>query len=115
MHEHPFPPHRPWRRGLPFLLLLLAALLVMGLAVHLLWNALMPSILGVRPLHYGQALGLLILTRLLVGGWSRGPLPLLHRRHRPFQRWDRMGPEERERFRQGLRHRGHGAPPHEHP
>ena len=39
-----------------------------------LWNALLPQILGVTTITFWQALGLLILSRILFGGWGgRGP------------------------------------------
>jgi len=39
--------------------------------VMLLWNALIPSIIGWSAINYWQAGGLLILLRLLVGGFGR--------------------------------------------
>jgi len=45
--------------------LLLGALLVM-----VLWNAIVPELFGGPPLGYWQALGLLALSRLLIGGVS---------------------------------------------
>lgn len=95
---------RPW---LGFAVFLLLGLLVMGLLVMGLWNALMPAVFGLHPLHFGQAVGLLILTRILVGfPFRHGGRHFHHRRHM-IQRWENMSPEERERFRQGLRHRPH--------
>ena len=50
-----------------------------GYAVMLLWNGVLPDLLGVRTIGYWQAVGLLVLCRLLVGG--------LHpfRRNRPHR------------------------------
>ena len=84
-----------------------------GETVKLLWNWLTPSLFGWRAITFWQALGLLALCRILVGGFG------LHggSRHRMrgrmadrmadrvAERWDRMTPEERERFRQRLRER----------
>ncbi len=42
-------------------------LLVFSALVQLLWNWLMPEIFGLKPVTYLQALGLLVLTRLLFG------------------------------------------------
>ena len=39
-----------------------------GLLVMLLWNALLPSIIGVGSVSYLQSLGIIILSRLLFGG-----------------------------------------------
>lgn len=45
----------------------LAFVLVFGLFVQLLWNWLMPAIFGLRPITYLQAIGLLLLIRVLFG------------------------------------------------
>ena len=84
-----------------------------------LWNWLMPAVFGLRTITWLQALGLLLLGKLLFGGfhkhggcgcrgrgWKRGMQ----------ERWAQMSPEERERFRAGMRGRwgcgfDPGAPP----
>lgn len=69
-----------------------------GVIVRELWNWLLPTLFGLPPVTFWQALGVLMLSRILFGGWgSSGG-------HRS-RRWDRMTPEERERFRQGMRAR----------
>jgi hypothetical protein len=77
-------------------LLVLAGIAVLGLVVMLLWNWIVPVVfVGGRAIGYLQALGLLVLSRILFGGF-RG-----HggwRGHRHWRRWERMTPEERERF-----------------
>ena len=78
---------------------------VLGFVVMGLWNALLPPILGLRAIHFWQALGLLVLSRILFGGFHHRHGPSLRRRHRMIQRWESMSPEERERFRQGVRGR----------
>ena len=85
----------------------LAALAValLGWVVMSLWNLLIPGLFGLHPLHFWQALGLLILCRLLFGGFHRGHGRGFHRRHHMMQRWETMTPEEREKFRQGIRGR----------
>ncbi len=87
----------------------LAAALV-GFVMMSLWNWLMPDLFGLRPIGFWQALGLLVLARLLFGrvrgGWG-GPMRW---RHRMRERWNQMTPEERERFREGLRGCGRPGP-----
>jgi Ca2+/H+ antiporter, TMEM165/GDT1 family len=86
-----------------------------GEVVRLLWNWLLPPLFGLREITFWQALGLLALSRILVGGFGmRGGS---HSRSamrsrmadrmadRVADRWDRMSPEERDRFRQRLRER----------
>ncbi len=74
------------------------ALAALSWIVMLLWNALLPSLFGVRPLHYLQAAGLLVLSRVLLGGLRGHHGPWRHRGWR--ERWDSLTPEERERLRE---------------
>ena len=83
------------------------AFIAFGVVVMLLWNALMPRIFGLPELDYLQAVGLLILTRILFGGMEGG----LRMRHgagggeRLFghgnklrEKWMNMSDEERKEF-----------------
>lgn len=73
--------------------------------IMLLWNWLMPAIFGLNPLTYWQTLGLLVLAKILFGfgfGGGGGESPKFMRR-RLLERYEKMTPEEREKFRQGLR------------
>jgi hypothetical protein len=58
-----------------------------------------------------KAIGLLALCRILFGGFGFGGGPRSHARRRMAERWERMTPEEREAFRQGLHGRGGSAAP----
>jgi hypothetical protein len=85
------------------------------LVMHL-WNWLLPTLFGWRQITFWQAVGLLALCRILFGGWSShgGPRPNMRRRidQRMDERWEKMTPEEREKFRQSWRSRCVGfAPP----
>jgi hypothetical protein len=76
-----------------------------GEVVMHLWNWLLPALFGIRQINFWQAVGLLALCRILFGhhGWrGRGPSKL---GRRMSERWQRMTPEEREKFRQGMRGR----------
>jgi hypothetical protein len=44
-----------------------------GLAVMLIWNAILPAVLGVTVITYWQAIGILVLSRILFGGFRGGP------------------------------------------
>lgn len=62
--------------------------LVFGLLVKALWNWLMPALFGLGTITYWQAFGIVILAKLLFGGF--GPHGRNHREpfHRKFQdRW----------------------------
>lgn len=54
------------------LLLALTLALVFGVAVMLLWNGIMPDILGTPRITYWQGVGLLLLARILAGGIGHG-------------------------------------------
>ncbi|HUK13659.1 MAG TPA: hypothetical protein VLW17_10210 [Thermoanaerobaculaceae bacterium] len=97
-------------RVVKFVVIGVLAVAVFGLLITLLWNWLTPSLFGWHTIGFWQALGLFLLARLLVGGFRGGP-PRSPRswRRRVIERWEKMTPEERERFRQGLRE--HWCPP----
>lgn len=73
--------------------------------VMLLWNWLMPAIFGLGLINFWQSLGLLVLSRLLFGGFGK-----FHRRHKfghhhryhhhnpLFDKWAGMNDEERREF-----------------
>jgi hypothetical protein len=70
-----------------------------------LWNWLLPPLFGWRQISFWQALGILVLCRILFGGhgWHGSGRPNYRRRMQ--ERWERMTPEERERLRQSWRGR----------
>jgi hypothetical protein len=82
----------------------LAAMALFGFIVMYLWNWLVPAVFGGHPVTFWQGLGLLILSRILVGGLGG------HNdngyRHSKMDRWEQLTPEEREKFRQKLREAG---------
>jgi hypothetical protein len=77
---------------------------VAGLVVMLLWNSVMPALFALPMIRFWQAVGLLLLSRILFGG-LRGHGRIRHwgLRRRMMQRWAKMTPEEREKFRQTMR------------
>jgi hypothetical protein len=81
-------------------LLALVAIAVLGWIVMTLWNWVIPAVfVGGRAIDYFHALGLLVLSRILFGGF-RGRSGW-HGRG-PWRRWERMTPEERENFLKGV-------------
>ena len=80
-----------------------------GEVVLQLWNWLLPPLFGWRQITFWQALGLLALCRILFGGsgWRGAVRSNIRRRmsERMAERCEHMTPEERERFRQGMRGR----------
>ena len=92
-------------RRLKFVLFAAAALVVFGFVVMSLWNWLMPSLFGFRFINFWQALGLLLLSRILFGGFRGRPGAHMYWRRHMMERWEQMTPEEREKFREGMRRR----------
>lgn len=87
------------RRPFFFPLLFIPLVFLGGLVVMLLWNAILPALLHVSVIEYWQALGLLVLARILFGGHHHCGPPFA--RHR----WEKLSPEERENMRSHWRSR----------
>lgn len=103
------------RRGLRFFAFALLFTAAAGFVVMSLWNTLLPTILGVAAITFWQALGLLVLSRILFGGFrggswgSYGGIRQGYWRQRMAERWEKMSPEQREQMRQKWGNRcGHG-------
>jgi hypothetical protein len=92
----------------------MAALFVtlLGLIVMRLWNWLTPALFGWHVITFWQALGVLILSKILFGGFRGRPGPPFFWRRRMMERWAKMTPEEREKWRESMRGRcgSFGAP-----
>lgn len=100
---------RPWwiaKIGKGIIIAAVAAT-VLGFAVMLLWNALIPDLFHGPVLTFWEAVGLLVLSHLLFRGWG-GP-----RFHHHRDRWKRrfeeklasMTPEEQEKFKEDWKRR----------
>ena len=82
---------------------------LVGFVVMLLWNAILPDILNAKPLNIWQAIGLLILSKILFGGmrWGGrgkggyGP----SKRKQWKEKWMNMTPEEREAMKEKWKNR----------
>ncbi|MBO9634425.1 MAG: hypothetical protein J7578_15025 [Chitinophagaceae bacterium] len=76
-----------------------------------LWNAILPAVLGVKAITFWQALGIIILSKILFGGFGGGgggPWKGRARarwRENLAKKWDNMSPEEREKFKSSLQER----------
>jgi hypothetical protein len=83
-----------------FFVLAVLGIAALGAVVMALWNWLIPALfVGGREIDYVQAMGVLLLSKILFGGW---------RGHAGHGRWHRpsleqMTPEQRERFEAGMR------------
>jgi hypothetical protein len=86
-------------RVLKILLIVLLAGTVFSFAVMWLWNWLMPVLFGLHVITFWQALGILVLSKILFGGFRGRPGFGGDWRARLIRRWEDMTPEEREKFR----------------
>ena len=91
-------------RALQFLLFALIAVTVFSAVVMGLWIWLMPTLFGLRVITFWQAFGVLVFSRILFGRFG-GPGRRMHWRHRMMERWNKMTPEEREKFMAGMKGR----------
>ena len=89
------------------ILMMLAMIAVFGAVVMLLWNALLPELLGLPALNYWQAAGILLLARILFGGLGHGLAQLGGQRGRQGfhghanklrEKWMNMSEDERKEF-----------------
>jgi hypothetical protein len=97
---------------LKFVAIGLLAVTVFSFIVMRLWNWLTPELFGWHVISFWQALGILVLSKILFGGFRGRPGAHLYWRRRMMERWAQMTPEEREKFRQSMRgHCGPFAPP----
>jgi hypothetical protein len=77
------------------------AISIFGFGVMSLWNWLVPALFGGKLITFWQALGMLVLSRILVGGFSRP---------RVIHKWEQLTPDEREKFRAAMERRRCGEP-----
>ncbi|MEO6284924.1 MAG: hypothetical protein ABIN80_15420 [Dyadobacter sp.] len=119
-------PHRyKMRFAMPVFAVLAA--LALGAIVRFLWNAILPALLNVNTISYWQAVGLLVLCRVLFGnfGGPKGGGPRRWGNWEKFKdpdsgeqsfgpqwrnKWREMSAEDRLKFRQEIRNRC-GKPP----
>jgi hypothetical protein len=98
MHDHPVV------KGIKIAIFVIIGAAVFGFIVENLWNALIPPIFGWHTITFWQALGLLLLSKILFGGFHRhGGRGRDRWKHRMKDRWEQMSPEERDKFRKGMR------------
>jgi hypothetical protein len=92
-------------------LIFLAMIALFGLAAMFLWNELLPGIFGLPVINYWQTVGLMILARIIFGGYGeigRGIAHGSHGRNNSLRdKWLGMSEEERNAF---IKRRGNHSP-----
>lgn len=85
-----------------FVILGIGAVAMFGWVVMMLWNATLVPATGAAVISFWQAMGLLVLSRILVGGFGGGGRGRgAHRQNK----WAQMTPEEKEQFKAYCRKR----------
>src|SRR5688572_19456639 len=72
--------------------------------VMLLWNAILPDVLNAKPINFWQSLGLLLLAKILFGGFG-GWRHKRRWREGMQMKWQNMTPEERQKFKEEWKER----------
>ena len=87
-----------------------AGVFIFGSVVMLLWNNLLPALFGISTITFWQASGLLILSKILFGGFRGGHGHHNFHGHGPHSRWMHLTEEEKEKMKSEWRGRcGHNV------
>ena len=88
-----------WTKGFIFFVIFLPAVFFLGFVVMLLWNAILPGVVHVTPITYWQGLGILVLSKILFGGFNKRHWGGDRGMHGMREKFANMTPEEREKFK----------------
>lgn len=98
-----------WARKVAgFILIAALAVVVFGFVVMGLWNTVLVAVLPVHAVTFGQALGILVLSKILFGGGFRGRGGWRGGgswREKMREKCAQMTPEEQEKFKQEWRNK----------
>lgn len=84
-----------------FFLVPIVILFGLTFIVMWLWNAILPEIMYVKTITYWQAMGILVLSKILFGGFSKCGNHTHSMRKRQFiNKIKNMSPEERMKFKE---------------
>lgn len=94
------------KKGILFVPIFIGGIFLFTWLVMLLWNAILPAVTGVKAISFFQAMGILVLSKILFGfnkGW--GGSRHYQWKHRMEEKLKDMTPEEREKFKAEWRNR----------
>lgn len=103
--------NRNFNRGKKFMFFFPVAVLIaaiLGYVVMYLWNSVLPEVAHTGRLNYWQALGLLVLCRILFGNFNKGGHRgggFRERAQKMRAKWDSMNEEERAKFKDEYKRR----------
>lgn len=76
-----------------------AGVFIFGSAVMLLWNNLLPALFGLSTITFWQAIGILVLAKILFGGFGGGHKHgkcHCHEHGNAHGKWSHLTPEQKE-------------------
>ncbi len=90
------------KRWYLFIPLIVLAFVAFGFVTMYLWNWLMPLLFHLPEITFWQTIGLLLLSRILLGGFGGHGRDHSKRYQLLHEKWKKMTPEERERFKEHI-------------
>jgi hypothetical protein len=88
------------KRAIFFPIAIAAGIFIFGWVVMQLWNGILPAVLGVHIITFWQALGILVLSKILFGGFHGCHCrPRSHHGSPWSDKWKNMNPDEREKIK----------------
>jgi len=97
-----------WKRKIPLIIgVVTIGVFALSGVVMLLWNNILPAVFHAGMITFWQAMGILVLSKLLFGGFrGRRGMGGWHGRKQMFGKWQEMTDEEKERFSSRMGCRG---------
>lgn len=98
------------RKIIGFSILAIAFAALLAYVVMLLWNGVLAQVVTVSTISFYQAIGLLVLSKILFGGFPSGKNHCNHCsgghwKNELKEKWHTMSPEERDQMKQEWRNR----------
>ena len=89
-----------WIKRIIFIpLAIVAGVFIFGYGVMFLWNSILSAVLGISTITFWQAIGILVLSKILFGGFKCGHGHHKCDDHNWNEKWIRLSHEEREKMK----------------
>lgn len=104
--------HNRKAKGLLIVIAVIAMFFLISAIVMWLWNALLPEIVGVKTITFWQSMGILVLSKILFGGFKGGGKGKFGewKKRNWKNRMENMSAEEQEHFKRKLKERFENSP-----
>jgi hypothetical protein len=93
-------------KGAGFVVVMIILFLLLVYGFEMLWNVTIPDVFGLKSLTYGEALRLLVIARVLIGGfgfrWTNSDEKKKFWRERMQMKMDNMSEDEKMDFKRRL-------------